>query len=219
MNNEKIIIALASIVGFLLVSTVSLLGWIAVKVWDMNPTVTETARRVDRIVQALPEVKVRIAMEDLERNFGAAILTTEPVETEIGKWQAFVHYLDFEKGIQNTYVTSLNGSDDQMTSLTVAGLVTRTAREKLSLQDFAAASYETNKPTVIPSVLDSTSSYVILRSHTNYDQQLRKLLGKPIRQVAIVKGQIKWEGFTKQLNSKQAQLLIKTPQASSIDFE
>lgn len=208
MNNEKIIVTLTSIAGFLLVSTVSLLAWIAVKVWDMNPTVTETARRVDRIVEALPEVKIRIAMEDLERNFGSAVLTTEPIEIATGKWQAFVHYLDFSKGTQNIYATSLKGPDDEITSLTVAGLVSRTAREKLSLHDFVAASAEANKPTALPSVLDSASSYAILRSHTNYDKQLRRLLGKPSRQITISKGQVKWEVLAKQLQSKEASLLI-----------
>ena len=205
MNTDKIIVTLASIAGFLLVSTVSLVAWIAVKVWDMNPTVTDTARRVDRIVEALPDIKVRIAMEDLERKFGVALLITQPVEVAAGKWRASVHYMDFVKGTQKTYVTSLKGPDDHLAALTIAGLASRT-REKLSLQDFMAASIQAEKPILVPSVLDSASSYAILRSSANYEKRLSQLLGEPIRQVAIEKGQVKWEQFAKQLQAQEASL-------------
>jgi len=73
----------------------SVVGWIAVKVWDMNPKVTETARRVDRIVDVLPDVKVRLAQEDLQKLVRFALLTTEPTETRTGQWIAMVQLIDF----------------------------------------------------------------------------------------------------------------------------
>ena len=65
MNKDKLITVMGSILGALLLALPSVVGWIASQVWDMHPQVTETARRVDRIVDVLPDVKVRIAREDL----------------------------------------------------------------------------------------------------------------------------------------------------------
>ena len=206
MTNDKIVVTLASIAGFLLVSAVSILGWIAIKVWDMNPTVTETARRVDRIVEVLPDVKARLAFEDLERKFGVALLTTEPVQVSNGKWKSDVHYLDLLRGVQRTYSMQVKGPDDHIAAITVSGLTERTAREKLSLQDFVAASLVTEKPTALPSFLDGSSSYAILRSSTNYELRLRELLGSPVRQSSIEKGALKWEDLSAKLQAQEAAL-------------
>lgn len=206
LSSEKIIYTLATITAFLLVSTMSLVAWIAVKVWDMNPTVQNTARRVDRIVEVLPDVKTRLALEDIERKFGIALLTTEPVEVANGKWRASVHYLDFNKGSRKIYVQSVKGPDDHLTAITVAGLAARTAREKLSLQEFMAASLEVEKPTMVPTVLDSSASYAILRSTANYEQRLKLLLGEPVRQESMQRGQVKWEQLAKQLREQESSL-------------
>lgn len=202
MNNERIIKWLAAIAGFLLVSTVSLVGWIAMKVWDMNPIVTMTAQRVDKIVEVLPDMRVRLAGEDLDRKFTSVILTTEPVQSSKGTWKASVHHLDFEKGIRRTYVTTLKGPEDHLTSTMVTGLATRTARDKLSLDDFEIASKLTSKPTEIPMIFNSDSSYAIFRATRNVDKGLRHLFGEPKYEGALQKGQLKYEELAKQLHSQ-----------------
>jgi hypothetical protein len=87
MSKDKLITALAWIISLLLGAVLSVVGWIAVKVWDMNPKVSETARRVDRIVDVLPEVKVRLAQEDMQKLVRLALLTEEPVEIRPGEWR------------------------------------------------------------------------------------------------------------------------------------
>lgn len=206
MSSDKINTILLSVTGFLLASTVSLVGWIAVKVWDMNPTVIETARRVDRIVEVLPDVRTRLAMEDLERRFGVALLTTEPTESPSGQWHAAVHYMDFANGRQKVFITQLKGPDDQLTALTVAGLATRTAREKLSFQDFLTASADVKRPVSVPKFVDNSASFVILRSRVDYEERLTQILGAPVRQIELEKGQVKWEELIKQLNAQEASL-------------
>jgi len=89
---------MGSIIGALLLALLTVGGWIAWQVWDMNPKVTETARRVDRIVDVLPDVKIRIAQEDLQKRVRLALLTTEPTEIRTGEWATMVEVIDFASG-------------------------------------------------------------------------------------------------------------------------
>src|SRR5437773_7513310 len=90
MDKDKIITVLGSIIAILLGAVLSVVGWIAVKVWDMNPKVADTARRVDRIVDVLPDVKVRLAQEDMKKEVRVAVVTTEPKQDGEGEWSATV---------------------------------------------------------------------------------------------------------------------------------
>ena len=80
--------------GIILTATFSIVAWTAAKVWDMNPKVVNTEVRVERIVDILPEVKIRIAQEDVSRRIPTAIVTTEPVMGSSGQWVNIVHLVN-----------------------------------------------------------------------------------------------------------------------------
>ena len=86
MNKDKLLTIMGSVIAFLLVTVLSVVGWIALQLWEMNPKVTETARRVDRIVEVLPDVKIHLAQEDLQKRVQLALLTTDPIEVKSGEW-------------------------------------------------------------------------------------------------------------------------------------
>lgn len=56
------------------------LAWLLTKVYEMNGTVVSTAQRVDRIALVLPDIRVRIAQEELSRQIQMAVISTKPVE-------------------------------------------------------------------------------------------------------------------------------------------
>src|SRR5437868_2460536 len=132
MNKDKIITWMAAVIGFLLVTIVSVVGWIALQVWEMKPKVVDTATRVDRIVDVLPELKVRIVEEDLQKNIRAALLTTESIQTSSGRWIAAVHWLDFVAGERRTFRVELKGPQDPTIAYLISGIASAQASEKLS---------------------------------------------------------------------------------------
>src|SRR5438046_10678886 len=107
-----LITVFGSIICILLTAVISGVGWIAVKVWDVNPKVSYTARRVDRIVDVLPEVKIRIAQEDMQKTVRLALLTGEPTKTQSGDWEANVALVDFATGQGAIFRAPVKGPDD-----------------------------------------------------------------------------------------------------------
>jgi hypothetical protein len=203
MNANKIIAIMGSIIGSLLLIIVSVVGWIAVQVWDMNPKITETAHRVDRIVDVLPDVKIRIAQEDLQKSIRVALVTTGAIQTPSGDWIADVHLLDFVSGKRQTFKARLKGPEDISTAYIVSGLAYGTAREKLSFAEFSYAAMQIGKPLTSPPYLDDTASYAILKSSVKYDQQLRRLLGNPVAEADIQKKLLKFDQLIEYLRQQE----------------
>src|SRR5260370_17458782 len=88
------------------VALIPLLGWMGLQLYEMKPTVFETSRRVDRIVDVPPEVKIHIAQEDMQKRVKLALLAADPFEISSGKWITRLHFLDFGAGRVKNYVIS-----------------------------------------------------------------------------------------------------------------
>ena len=207
-TKEKIIVSLGSITGFLLITIVSVVGWIALQVWHMNPKVSETANRVDRIVDALPDVKIRIAQEDLAKQIRVAIVTTTPEEVSAGKWISAIHVLDYVSGKRKSYNAVLSGRDDYHASYLVTGLAS-SAHDKLSFLQYAYASCASGKATSVPIYLDGKASYAILKSSVDYPKRLQRLFGKPVKEAALEKRVMQWGQLLKELKKEEADLRPK----------
>jgi hypothetical protein len=204
MSTNKLITIMGSIIGALLGALLVLGGWIAWQVWDMNPKVTETARRVDRIVDALPDVKIRIAQEDLQKRVRLALLTAEPTEIRAGEWAALVELIDFESGKATIFSAKVKGPDDPNISYLVSGLADATAREKLSFVDCSYASSQVGKATAVPAYLDAAASYALIKASPRYKVQLRRLFGDPVKEEKIEKKNLKLDQLLEELSAKES---------------
>lgn len=65
---------------------IPLLAWICYQLYEMHPKVDETAHRVDRIVEVLPEVKAHIVLEDMKKLVKLALVIKEPQQGLTGQW-------------------------------------------------------------------------------------------------------------------------------------
>ena len=203
--------ALLAILGVLLTALLSVVAWIAVQVWDMNPKVTNTERRVDRIVDVLPDVKIRIAQEDVSRRIPAAVVTTEPIKTAAGEWMTVVHLVDYTTGKRRTYKIRLKGPDDVSGSYLVSGLAYGASRERISFAQCSYAAAQVGQSHTLAAYVDGTASFAILRTGNDLEPRFRKLLGAPISETTIEKKTMKWEQIAEDLTNKEAQYRV-TPQ-------
>ena len=204
MNKDRLITWMAAIIGFLLVTVVSVVGWIAVQVWEMKPKVMDTETRVNRIVEVLPELKVRVVEEDLKKNIRAAILTTESIKTLNGQWIADVHWLDFVAGKRSTFRVQVKGPDDPTIAYLVTGIANAHGSEKLSLAEYTRVAAQIGKPLPPPTYLDQSSSYAIIKPSTLKDlEDVRRALGDPIAEGKIDKKLLKIEQLFEELNAKE----------------
>src|SRR5260370_25308445 len=114
------------------VALIPLLGWMGLQLYEMKPTVFETSRRVDRIVDVPPEVKIHIAQEDMQKRVKLALLAADPFEISSGKWITRLHFLDFGAGRLKTYDIPLKGPDDMSGAYLITGLANGIGLEKIS---------------------------------------------------------------------------------------
>jgi hypothetical protein len=184
------------------VALIPLLGWMALQLYEMKPTVVETSRRVDRIVDVLPQVKVRIAQEDMQKRVKLAFLVADPVEISAGKWVTRLHLFDFGAGRVRTYDIPVKGPDDVSGAYLVTGLANGIGLEKISFADYTAAAAEIGKPKAISSTVDMHASFAIIKASPRYDDRLVRLFGPPNLQRDIDKRSVLLEQLADELAKK-----------------
>src|SRR5436190_3012060 len=80
LMNKILVTVIGSLLGIFLLALLGGVGWLVIQVWDMRPKVTETAYRVDRIVEVLPEVGRHVAEEELRKRVQLAFIARDAFE-------------------------------------------------------------------------------------------------------------------------------------------
>lgn len=185
------------------------LGWIAVQTYDlkgsvsaMDSTLNNTAQRVDRIADALPDVKVRVAYEEINRQYEGALVTTKPIETLPDEWASFVHYFDSIDESWFTFKVPLEGQDDDTLKYWMAGIAATSDLHSVSFKELEAMSVEIKQPVVVPSYVDQDASFFWSESSTWLDEAMLESLlssSEKLQHAGIPLETIQWEEMIGEL--------------------
>lgn len=205
-NHERLITIMGSVLGFLLITAVSIVAWIAIQVWDMNPKVTETARRVDRIVDVLPDVKIRIAHEELSKQIVSVLLTHEPMQKPNGSWQTMVSAIDLPSGTKTIFTLPVKNEDDQTVRYMVRGAAHDLAREATSFQQYFDMALGVGENSVLPTGIDASASFAITKARYDLEtrrQRLESVFGEPEYQQTFRKQTLRWQDLVAKLRAEE----------------
>jgi hypothetical protein len=194
--------------GIVLTATFLIVAWTAAKVWDMNPKVVNTEVRVERIVDILPEVRVRIAEEDLSRKIPTAIVTTEPVMDASGQWVNIVHLVNFSSGMQTSYLIPLKGPNDLRGRYLVSGFAQDSSRQRVSFQENLQSIEKTGSIHPIPVYVDRSASWIFFKEKKNMLDRMSSAFGKPVSEQKIPKYEFMWPQLMDELSKNEAQYRI-----------
>jgi hypothetical protein len=154
------------------------------QVFDMKGTlgtvdskITSTSERVERIASVLPDLRIKIAMEEVNKPIQAAVFTTEPFKNNLGNWITTVNVIDSIKGESQTYLVKLKGQDDKSVACLVRGSILEFETDAVSFLEFERFSADIGKPVYAPSYVLVDSSFVIRKSYPEYIKVLEKILG------------------------------------------
>ncbi len=185
------------------------LGWVIVQTYDLKGSVTSmestlnhTVQRVDRIADALPDVKVHVAYEKYYNQYKRALVTTKPIETLPDEWVSYVHYFDSINDRWFTFVVPLEGQNDDAIKFRVAGIATTSDLHLVSFTELEAISFEIKQPVVVPTYIDQDASFFWSVSSTRLDEaKLESLLSpsKQLEQAGIPLETIRWEDVIEEL--------------------
>jgi len=203
MKKDTLVIVVCSILGLFVVALLSGVGWLVVQVYEMHPKVTETAYRVDRIVEVLPEVRRQVAEEELQKRVQLAFIARDAVETAAGQWVKTVDIDDYRSGKRQVFEIALKGPDDQSAAYLLTGLASRIGAEKISFVEYSAIAARIGKPQLYNTDIDLAASFAITRASKEYPQRIQELFGKPVKQEEILKGMLRVEQLMAELIRKK----------------
>lgn len=132
------------------------------------------AERVEKIAQVLPDIRVRVAQEEVSKPIQVAVVTTKPVEIH-GDWLSAIHVFDPSANQRFTYVVKVDGPNDSRVQEIVGGSVYETDSNAVSLMQVAHWSEDIQHPAEVPSYVAETSSFLASGTPTVYMGKLSSL--------------------------------------------
>jgi hypothetical protein len=203
MKKDTLVIVVCSILGLFVVALLSGVGWLVVQVYEMHPKVMETAYRVDRIVEVLPEVRRQVAEEELQKRVQLAFIARDPVERAAGQWVKRVDIDDYRSGKRQVFEIPLKGPQDQSAEYLLTGLASRIGTEKISFEEYSSIAAKMGKPQSYDTDIDLAASFAITRASKGYPQRIEELFGKPTRQEEILKEVVRVQQLMAELIAKK----------------
>lgn len=154
----------------LLVGTVILgaIAWLGNTVYGLNGSLTTvserlsfTSERVERIANVIPEMRLRIAREEVAKPATLAVVTTKPTQASNGQWYASVHVINSEDNKKSTFTVNLDHEGDKAPLYSVIGSIHSLDSSAPSFANLYTWSADLNQPSTVPSYLEPQASFVL----------------------------------------------------------
>lgn len=165
---------------------VGFLGFLANNLFDMKGTLSSVSVKVDstdqrltRIADTLPELKTRIAWEEIHKPLSGFVASTIPTETGKDKWTTQVKLYDSHSGKLLIYSLTENKKQKDFFAYGVAGKVREINAYAPSFAEMETYSNKQEFPVSIPASINAHTSFV-LRSEdiTAYSAYLKDVTGQ-----------------------------------------
>ena len=156
-------------------------GWLLTQVYEikssmssMERTIYNTSERVDKIAEVLPDIRVKVASEELMLPYSMALITTKPVtvthETRIVR----VYLLDTEHNKKETYSITFSDPDSLSFNYRLSGKVLTSNSKPISFRELKTMSYDVGQPVSLPLYVDDRFSFILRKN----DPELRVWLSQ-----------------------------------------
>jgi hypothetical protein len=189
-------------------------GWLISQTFVINRTVgaleakldaklSENTGRIDRIAAVLPDVRIKIAKEELAKPLVTAVVVMDPIKTSKGKWVAGVHVIDAAAMTRNTYFVPVKGPDDKEVAWLASGAAFDADAEAVSFKILAAFSSDVGTPAPAPTYVLAQNSFVLRRPTAEYMKAFNEMLrGRAVsQQTAPIHASVgSWEKLSAELS-------------------
>lgn len=146
----------------------------------------DTTERVDRIADAMPNLGVRVAFEEIHRELTGAVSITRPLTSETGDEAVFVRLIDIPRQTETLYRLPLDTDANRTVVLAIKGIITEADPTAVSMDqlDRWTTDVEANMEgevafAVLADRIDGASSFVIFKDFGPVTQQFSTLRLEP----------------------------------------
>ncbi|WP_019605621.1 hypothetical protein [Teredinibacter turnerae] len=166
----------------LLVATCILgtLGFLGVNLFEMKGTLatvdtrsSKTDERVGRIAETLPELKSRVAWEELNSRFEALVLTSVALSMNNGAISRRVAL--YRPTLKKAFMYDIEAPEESLarSMRLLSGTIYNFDRKAITFSDLTELAYEQRFSVLLPTSLDSRNSFVVRSAHL---EDLKKIL-------------------------------------------
>ncbi|MEW6264110.1 MAG: hypothetical protein AB1641_13635 [Thermodesulfobacteriota bacterium] len=198
-------------------------GWLINQTYAINRAVgsleakvdaklSEHWGRIERIASVLPDVRIRIAKEELSKPVATAVVVVDPVKTSKGNWIAGLHVIDTMAMTKSTYLVPVKGPEDKEVAWLASGAAVETDPDAVSFKSLAAFSSDVGTPTAAPGYVIPHNSYVLRKPSAAYIKSLNGILrGKSAmpETASLPINLNSWEKLTAELKQNHEKYMIK----------
>ncbi len=161
-----------AVLGVLLTATVAVGIYVSQKLNEVTTRLAEVGTRaderainltarIDRIASALPDVRVRIAKEELAKPIQYAIIVTDSYEKSKGEVIKKVAIIDSRKNEAITLTVPAKTSSVEYVNYMVAGIAKKLDPRAVTFSELDAFAFEANEKLVSPTEISPQNSYVL----------------------------------------------------------
>lgn len=144
------------------------LGFFGVNLFDIKGTlgsvetkVDTNAVRVNRIAEILPEMKVRVAWEEINFPIKGFITTSMPQKLDNNEWLTRVAVYDHANNEMKVFSMQLDENHKNLVGYAVAGKLRSEYPYDASFEELAEHSASLKEAVTIPEHIDATTSFII----------------------------------------------------------
>lgn len=187
MDNEHI--RLRTVIETMILATI---GFLALQTYNMYGTLSElkgqmsgSSQRVDRIASVLPDIRVKVASEELKRPYSLAVVTSKAVEISEGKWAVEFHVIDPKTKHRYTVTSEVDGPSDRRIAYFVQGIASDEKADAVQLAEIVnlqLAEGSDVESLQVPVVFDERGSFIVRNPNVTPDAWVGR--------VTLVRGEI-----------------------------
>lgn len=182
------------------------LGAVGTKTEGTNKLVEDTNRRIDRIVAVLPDVRAKVAQEEVVKPIQAAVVVTEPKESSKGKWETAVHFVETAPRKRRTYVFTVKGPEDKTVAYLASGTAISLDSDAISFDSLSAMSSDIGNPITAPGFVVSSNSIAIRKLSPDFQKAFEEAIKSyqpslSIRTANIETKTTSWEKLSDELKT------------------
>lgn len=159
------------------------LGYLAVNQFDMKGTLSavstkidSTDQRVSRIADTLPDLRARVAWEELNYPFTGFVASSTPRKVADQKWETDVKIYDVKTQELKSWTFTLNEAHKDFVTYVVAGKVRAENPYNTSFAELASYAEKEKELGQMPATINAHTSFVIRSGDlSEYSEYMKKI--------------------------------------------
>jgi hypothetical protein len=168
------------LVGVVILGT---LGFLSTNVYDMRGLLSgmtekmeQTERRVTRIADVLPDVRAKVAWEEVQAPLSGFLAVSTPVEQHPDEWTSTIHLYHARTGALQAFQITRSEQEKDLPRYLVAGRIRTEGFLDPTFHELVGFANSEQIAMTLPANLDSQASFVI-RSHNmeTFEEFLREV--------------------------------------------